>query len=296
MSGQNTLYLVATPIGHRDDLTLRAIAVLGAVAVVYAEDTRHTLPLLRGHGVDARVEALHEHNEADRAEIIAAGLAAGQGDAALVSDAGTPLVSDPGYRLVRACIEAGVRVSPVPGPSALLAALSVSGLPTDRFEFVGFPPSRPGARRRWLDALAGREHTLVLYESPHRIVEALDDVADAFGRDRPVAVARELTKRFETVLRGTAAEVAERVRSDPDQRRGELVVVVGGAPTRPAGEGGEGATGAVELDRLIAVLAPHLPPKTVAKLAAELLGANRREAYARVVALGGGTDGANGAD
>lgn len=282
MSFQNTLYLVATPIGHRNDLTLRAIEVLRGVARVYAEDTRHSLPLLRHHGIPTPVEALHEHNEGERAASLAARLVDAPGDAALISDAGTPLVSDPGYRLVRACIDAGVRVSPVPGPSALLAALSVSGLPTDRFEFAGFPPSKPGARRQWLDALAAREHTLVLYESPHRIVDSLADIAAAFGDARPVAVARELTKKFETVLRGTATEVHARVAGDADQRRGEFVVVIGGASAR-------GTTGAasVELDRLIAVLSPQLPPKAVAKAAAELLGANRREAYARVVALGG---------
>ena len=286
MSVQNTLYLVATPIGHRDDIGLRAIEVLRGVSRILAEDTRHSLPLLRHHGIDVRVEALHEHNESERAAGIATALAAGEGDAALISDAGTPLVSDPGYRLVRACIEAGVRVSPVPGASALIAALSVSGLPTDRFEFAGFPPARGGARREWLGALAARPHTLVLYESPHRIVDALRDVVAVFGTDRPVALARELTKRFETVLRGGATEVLERVRADPNQRRGEFVVVIGGAPTRTEGE--TGAAARVELDDLIVTLSPHLPPKTVAKVAAELLGANRRAAYARVVELGDG--------
>ncbi len=282
MAFQNTLYLVATPIGHRDDLSLRAIEVLRGAARIYAEDTRHSLPLLRHHGIGTPVEALHEHNEAARAELLAARLVEHEGDVALISDAGTPLVSDPGYRLVRACIEAGVRVSPVPGPSALLAALSVSGLPTDRFEFAGFPPSKGGARRRWMEALAAREHTLVLYESPHRIVDALADVAAVFGEARPVAVARELTKRFETVLRGTATEVHARVASDADQRRGEFVVVIGGALARAEGAGG---TSGVELDRLIEVLAPLLPPKAVAKAAAELLDVNRREAYARAMAL-----------
>ena len=290
MSIQNTLYLVATPIGHRDDLSARAVEVLRGASVIFAEDTRHSAALLRGHGVRAPLEALHEHNEAERATRIAARLAErGAGDAALVSDAGTPLVSDPGYRLVRACIEAGVRVSTVPGPCALVAALSVSGLPTDRFEFVGFPPAKGAARREWLGALAGRAHTLVLYESPHRIEASLADLVGAFGADRPVALARELTKRFETVLRGRAAEVLERVRGDPDQRRGELVVVIGGAPAPR-----DGAADAAGLDRLARALSPHLPPKTVAKVAAELLGANRREAYARVVALAGGSGGEAG--
>ena len=287
MSDQNTLYLVATPIGHRDDIGLRAIEVLKGVALVLAEDTRHTLPLLRHHGIASPVEALHEHNETTRAAGLAARLAGGQGgDVALVSDAGTPLVSDPGYRLVRACIGAGVPVSAVPGPCAAIAALTVSGLPTDRFEFVGFPPSRGGARREWLGALAARAHTLVLHESPHRIRATLEDAVGAFGADRPVALARELTKRFETVLRGGAAEVLERVAGDPDQRRGELVLVVGGAPAGPA-DGAGGASATIELDRLIGALSTHLPPKSVAKLAAELLGTNRREAYARAVALAG---------
>lgn len=307
MSGQNTLYLVATPIGHRDDIGLRAIEVLRTVSRVFAEDTRRSLPLLRHHGIPTPVEALHEHNEAARAERIAARLAGGEGgDVALVSDAGTPLVSDPGYRLVRACIGAGVEVRVVPGPCALVAALAVSGLPTDRFEFVGFPPSRSGARREWLGALGSRAHTLVLYESPHRIEATLGDVVHAFGDERPVALARELTKRFETVLRGTAAEVLERVATDPDQRRGEFAVVVGGKPARgvraagragsAAGAGGEAGHGpdgdaeaaagaVVELDRLIVALAAHLPPKAVAKLAQELLGVSRRAAYDRAVAL-----------
>lgn len=285
MSGEHTLYVVATPIGNRDDIGLRAIATLRSVSCIFAEDTRHSAPLLRHHGIDTPLIPLHEHNEREQAERIAERIRT-TGDAALISDAGTPAISDPGYRLVRACIEADVRVQAVPGASAVLAALVVSGLPTDRFEFVGFAPSREGARRRWLGELVERQHTLVLYESPHRIVDALQDVADLFGADRPVAVARELTKRFETVLRGSAAKVLTRIRDDADQRRGEFVVLIGAAaaPAVAAEQTADDAVLPIGLDRLIATLSKELPPRRASTLIAELSGLPRRDVYARVVA------------
>ena len=237
MRPEHTLYVVATPIGHLDDLSARAIRTLSEVGRVYAEDTRHSLPLLRRHGIDTPLRALHEHNEALEAERVVAYLRE-RGDAALISDAGTPLISDPGFRVVRACREAGIAVSPVPGPCAISAALSVGGLPTDRFQFVGFPPSRGGARRRWIGALAAVPHTLVLYESPHRILDTLGDLAEAFGATREATLARELTKRHETVLSGTLAEIGARVAAEANQRRGEFVLIVAGTAWR--GAGGEG--------------------------------------------------------
>lgn len=277
MASEHTLYLVATPIGHRDDLSRRAIDTLREVTRIYAEDTRHSAPLMRHHGIDTPLVSLHEHNEASVAADIARRVL-DEGDAALISDAGTPLISDPGYRLVRECLAIGVRVSPIPGACALTAALSVSGLPTDRFEFAGFPPARPAARRTWLAPLAARPHTLVLYESPHRIADSLGDIVEVFGADRPVALARELTKRFETVLHGAASDVLELIVRDANQRRGEFVIVLGGIEAAPSAD--EAA-----LDRTLREIVPHVPPKTAAKIAAALCGVDKRIAYTRVLAL-----------
>src|SRR5690606_36802588 len=201
-----TLHVVATPIGHLADLSPRALETLRAVAAVCAEDTRHTRQLLAHFGIERPLLALHEHNEAEVADRLVARLAAGD-SLALVSDAGTPLVSDPGFRLVRAAREAGIRVSPVPGPSAIVAALSVAGLPSDRFSFEGFLPAKSGARRERLAALAADARTLVFYESSHRIVESLADFRTVFGDGRRAVLARELTKLFETVLDGTLGDL-----------------------------------------------------------------------------------------
>lgn len=266
-----TLHVVATPIGNLGDLSPRALDVLRSVAAVCAEDTRHTRQLLAHFGIEQSLVALHEHNEAALAERVVARLRAGE-SLALVSDAGTPLVSDPGYRLVAAARAAGIRVSPVPGPSAIIAALSVAGLPSDRFTFEGFLPAKGGARRERLAQLAGEARTLVFYESSHRIEETLADMAAAFGGDRPAVVARELTKLFETVLDGGLAELHARVAADADQRKGEFVVVVQGVPDDEAAKVAEGR-------RVLAALAPHLPPSTAAKLAAEISGAPRKALY-----------------
>ena len=236
MRSEHTLYIVATPIGHREDLSARAVETLRAVTRIYAEDTRHSLPLMRHHGIETRLHALHEHNEAREAVRIVEHVTS-VGDAALITDAGTPLISDPGFRVVRECRRKGVRVSPVPGPCAVSAALSVGGLPTDRFQFVGFAPAKGVARRRWLEPLAHVPHTLVLYESPHRIADSLADLEAVFGAAREMTLARELTKRHETLLHGSIADVLERVRGDPDQRRGEFVLMVAGTAWR--GESGD---------------------------------------------------------
>ena len=270
-SGAGSLHVVATPIGNLGDLSPRAQQVLGAVDAICAEDTRHTRQLLSQFGIDRPLLALHEHNEDELASRLVVRLLGGE-SLALVSDAGTPLVSDPGFRLVRAAREAGIKVSPVPGPSALIAALSVAGLPSDRFAFEGFLPAKAAARREGLRALAGEPRTLVFYESSHRIVECLQDMADAFGGDRPAVVARELTKLFETVLDGTLADLLAAVVADDNQRKGEFVLVVQGA-------GNDADATLVEGRRVYALLNAHLPPSAAAKLAAEITGAPRKALY-----------------
>ncbi len=279
-SPPGTLHVVATPIGNLADLTPRALDTLRAVDAICAEDTRRTRQLLAHFDVDRPLLALHEHNE----DAVAAGLVARlqAGDSlALVSDAGTPLISDPGFRLVRAARAAGLRVSPVPGASALVAALSVAGLPSDRFVFEGFLPSKPAARRERLRALASESRTLLFYETGHRIEDALADAAGAFGGGRQAVIARELTKLFETVLDGTLDDLRARVAADPQQRKGEFVLLVHGAGEDPDAAVAEGR-------RLYAALVQHLPPSTAAKVAAELSGAPRKALY------GSGADGANG--
>ena len=266
-----TLHVVATPIGNLADLSPRALDTLRSVAAICAEDTRHTRQLLAHFGIERPLVALHEHNEDEIADRLVARLLAGE-SLALVSDAGTPLVSDPGFRLVRAAREAGVRVSPVPGASALVAALSVAGLPSDRFVFEGFLPAKAGARRARLSALAGEPRTLLFYESSHRIEETLADCIAAFGAGRPAVVARELTKLFETVLDGSLAELQARVAADPNQRKGEFVLLVQGA-------GDDADARVAEGRRVYAKLGEHLPPSMAAKLAAEITGAPRKALY-----------------
>ena len=271
MQDSGTLFVVATPIGNLGDLSPRAQQTLRDVAAICAEDTRRSGQLLAHFGIATPLVALHEHNEEAIAQRIVARLQAGE-SLALVSDAGTPLVSDPGFRLVRAARAAGVKVSPVPGPSALVAALSVAGLPSDRFAFEGFLPAKASARRERLQALAAEPRTLIFYESSHRIAEALADMGQAFGDERPAVRARELTKLFETVLDGNLAQLQARVEAEGDQRKGEFVVLVQGA--------GEDADAKVhEGCRLYARLKDHLPPSTAAKLAAELSGAPRKALY-----------------
>ncbi|OGF18274.1 MAG: 16S rRNA (cytidine(1402)-2'-O)-methyltransferase [Candidatus Eisenbacteria bacterium RBG_16_71_46] len=222
--GPGTLYLVATPIGNLEDITQRALRILSEVQVVAAEDTRRTRRLLEHFGLSVPVVSLFEHNERSRTPGLVGRLLEGDSVAA-VTDAGSPGVSDPGYPLVRAAIEAGLRVESIPGPSAVIAALQVSGLPTDAFTFVGFLPVRGSARRRRLEEIAERRETLVVFESPHRIDACLADLEQLWG-ERPIALARELTKTFEEVLRGSAREV--RAALAPDKRRGEMVLVLGG--------------------------------------------------------------------
>jgi 16S rRNA (cytidine1402-2'-O)-methyltransferase len=265
------LWVVATPIGHRDDLSARAIVTLREVAVIAAEDTRHSRPLLVHHNIDTPLIALHDHNERDAVDAIVRRMAAGD-SVALISDAGTPLISDPGFRLVRAARAAGIRCIPVPGACAAIAALSVAGLPSDRFVFEGFLPPKAAARRSRLQELGGDARTLIFYESSHRVAESLADMRDIFGATREAVLARELTKMFETVLGEPLAELAARVAADPDQQRGECVILV-------AGRGEEADAKLVEGQRIFAILREELPPAKAAKMAAAITGAPRKLLY-----------------
>ena len=266
------LWVVATPIGNLDDLSGRAAEILREVPLVAAEDTRHSAPLLARVGSRARTVALHEHNEREQAARLVESLLQGS-DIALISDAGTPLVSDPGFRLVRAAREAGILVSPVPGPCAAIAALSVAGLPSDRFVFEGFLAAKTSARRERLGALVAESRTLIFYESGHRIVDALKDMREVFGAQREGVVARELTKIFETVLDAPLGELVERVEADANQQRGEFVVLVAGA----SGEAADATL--AEGRRVFALLCEEMSPAHAARMAARITGAPRKQLY-----------------
>jgi len=272
--------VVATPIGNRDDLSPRAVAVLRECHVIYAEDTRHSRPLLQYHNIETPLRSLHEHNESARAAHIIKHCES-EGPVAIISDAGTPLISDPGYRIVRAAQEADIPVSPIPGASALVAALSVAGLPTDRFLFAGFPPNKTMARKQFLQELATFNCTLVLYESPHRILATLDDIVTVFGDSCEMAVGRELTKRFETVIRDSAGALRKTIESDADQQRGEFVIMLsGGKDKRDNGDLNEATA-------MLPVLLKHVPLKTAAKIASELTGQPRKTIYEYGITLSG---------
>jgi 16S rRNA (cytidine1402-2'-O)-methyltransferase len=276
-----SLYVVATPIGNLGDLSPRALKVLDAVDRIAAEDTRTTGTLLQQFGVRGKLVALHEHNEDALAQSLVTDLQRGA-SLALVTDAGTPLVSDPGFALVRAARAAGLPVLAVPGPSALLAALSISGLPTDRFTFAGFLPAKADARRRALEALAAVPHTLVLFEASHRIEESLADLAEVLGGTRRVCVARELTKLFEESVTLPAAEALAWLRADANRSRGEFVLVIDGAP--------DAAPESASARRVLATLLEELPPSKAARLAAAITGVARKELYALAVSLAGHDD------
>ncbi|MGY2461934.1 16S rRNA (cytidine(1402)-2'-O)-methyltransferase [Vreelandella sulfidaeris] len=276
-----TLYVVATPIGNLDDLTARAARVLGQVTRVAAEDTRHSGRLLAHLGLNKPMLSLHEHNEARRVDTLDSYLTAGE-DIALISDAGTPLISDPGFVLVRELRARNRHIVPIPGPCALITALSGAGLPTDRFVFAGFLPAKPGARRQALDGWKTREETLVFYESPHRIVHTLEALQEQMA-DRDVVLARELTKTFETFLHGTPASLLEQLTADPNQARGEFVVIVAGAPPVEQGEHQDISAEAL----LEALLAEGVGVKQSAAIAARILGGRKQAWYARLQAIKG---------
>lgn len=277
------LYVVATPIGNLQDITLRALQVLGSVDVIAAEDTRHTRILLSRHGLERPLQALQEHNEERLVPKLVERMLNGE-TIALVSDAGTPLLSDPGFRLVRGAAEAGIAVVAVPGASAITAAMSISGLATDRFTFEGFLPARSSARQKSLASLKNETRTMVFFESSHRIRESLDDLAYVLGRDRLIAVCREMTKQFETVIRGPVGDVIQRVGEDPNQRKGEFVIVVSGSQTKVESR----FSGALELAQ---ALQEYLPASQAVRVAAKLHGVPRRDLYKLLERAGTGNAG-----
>ncbi|SFM73728.1 16S rRNA (cytidine(1402)-2'-O)-methyltransferase [Marinobacter zhejiangensis] len=276
--GGGVLYIVATPIGNLEDITARAERVLASVDFIAAEDTRHSGRLLQALAIRRPLVALHDHNERERAASVLDRIVAGE-SAALISDAGTPLISDPGYILVRQARERGVRVVPVPGVSALTSALSVAGLPTDRFTFIGFLPAKRSGRQAALDSLKHDVATLVFYESPHRIVDMIEDVVAVFGEHREVAITRELTKTFESFYGGAAAGVLDQLQADPNATKGEFVVMVQGAQPRSEEQPG------VDVDKMLRLLCQELPVKKAARIGAELTGVSRNDLYQRALAL-----------
>jgi 16S rRNA (cytidine1402-2'-O)-methyltransferase len=268
------LFVIATPIGNLEDISARAARLLGEVDRVLAEDTRHTRRLLNHLGIDRPLQAMHDHNEVGQVAALTAEMQGGR-RLALVSDAGTPLISDPGFPLVRACRECGIDVFAVPGPSALTAALSVAGLPIDRFRFEGFLPRRSQARRDRLAELVDEPITLVFYESSHRIAAALADCVAVFGAGRRATIARELTKRFETVRYDTLGRLRQWVEDDADQQRGELVLMVAGRTDAESGPD----------DRLLRLLLEEVPVRQAASIVARFTGAPKNAVYRRALAL-----------
>jgi 16S rRNA (cytidine1402-2'-O)-methyltransferase len=269
------LYVVATPIGNLGDLSERARETLAAADIIAAEDTRHTAALLQACGISRPLVSLYEHNEAQRVPELLARLAGGA-QVVLVSDAGTPLLSDPGYQLVSSAAQAGIGIRAIPGPSAITAALAVAGLPVARFVFEGFLPARARERREHLGELAAETRALVFFEAPHRIVALLEDLLQVFGGERRAAVARELTKLHETIYRGTLAELVATAAADTNFARGEITLIVQGAAVA------QSAADQQLLRRVVALLLDELPPGRVAALAAQFTGATRAEAYAMV--------------
>ncbi|GGI92600.1 16S rRNA (cytidine(1402)-2'-O)-methyltransferase [Shewanella gelidii] len=266
------LYIVPTPIGNLGDISERALDILRQVSLIACEDTRHSGKLLSHFGIETRKVALHDHNERDKAQWIAQKLAAGE-SVALISDAGTPLISDPGYHLVSIVRQEGFEVIPLPGPCAAITALSASGLPSDRFSFEGFLPAKEKGRIDKLSALKQDPRTLIFYESPHRIVHSLESIVSVLGEDRVIAMAREITKTFETFLTGTAAEVLDKVKSDPNQQRGEMVLMCHGYRSM---QEDELPIAAIET---LTLLCTELPLKKASALAAQLHNLKKNALY-----------------
>ncbi|MEW8536469.1 MAG: 16S rRNA (cytidine(1402)-2'-O)-methyltransferase [Candidatus Thiodiazotropha endolucinida] len=278
---KGVLYVVATPIGNIEDISQRALETLKQVDFIAAEDTRHTRPLLKHYGINTPLRAFHQYNEHAKLEMMLQILDAGQ-SIALVSDAGTPLISDPGFPLVRELIQRGGRVVPVPGASALICALSASGLPTDRFMFLGFPPRQTGQRLAWLQTFADEVSTLVFYESSHRVADSVAAMCEVFGSGREGVIARELTKLHETILRGSLESLSERLRQDRDQQKGEFVILIRGA-TGDAGERIE-----VDIEQMLITLMAELPLKQAVSLASRVSGIKKNILYKQSLKISGG--------
>ncbi len=277
MSAQ--LFVVATPIGHLDDMTFRSIEVLKSVSVIAAEDTRQSAQLLKHYNISTPLTACHDHNESNKIDILIEKLKSGQ-NIALVSDAGTPLISDPGFKLVRAAQENGIRVIPVPGACAAIAALSAVGLPSDHFSFEGFLSSKQSQRLIQLEKLKHESQTMIIYEAPHRILDSVKDMADVFGADRPVGFAREITKTFETIKKMTLGELVTFIEKDRNQQKGEIVLVIGGAP-----DAKDQDVEQEKLDQLLNRLLQDLSVKAASQLAADLTGIKKKIAYQRALEL-----------
>ncbi len=275
MSAQ--LFVVATPIGHLDDMSYRAIDVLKSVSLIAAEDTRTSAQLMKHFNISTPLTACHEHNESNKIDILVQKLLNGE-DMALISDAGTPLISDPGFKLVRAAQANGIRVIPVPGACAAIAALSAVGLPSDRFSFQGFLASKQSQRLQQLEKLKDETQTLIFYEAPHRILDSVKDMAAVFGADRPVGFAREITKTFETIKKMALGELVEFIAADHHQQKGEIVLVVGGASEEKDIE-------QEKLDQLLQRLLQDLSVKAASQLAADLTGIKKKIAYQRALEL-----------
>jgi len=273
-----TLFVVATPIGNFDDFTRRAEQTLKTCQIIAAEDTRHSGHLLSAYSINTPTTACHDHNEGQKVPELIARMQQGE-HISLISDAGTPLISDPGFRLVRAAHEAGIRVVPIPGACAAISALSASGLPSDRFSFEGFLPAKTHARKQTLEGLKKDTRTLIFYEAPHRIVDSLIDCVEVLGRDRDACMAREITKTFETIKKATLGELLAFVQSDSNQERGEIVLVIGGFNAEQEVENTEAT------DKLLKRLLQDLPVKPAAQLAAELTGLKKNELYQRALQL-----------
>lgn len=276
------LYVVATPIGNLADISERALTVLRSVDLIAAEDTRHTRQLLMYFTINKPLFSVHDHNESQRVEKVLADLASGL-SIALVSDAGTPLISDPGFVLVQAVRQAGFKVVPVPGPCAMVAALSAAGLPTHRFCFEGFLPAKSSGRKKQLQTLLSEPRTMVFYESPHRIVECLSDLQTVFGAERPLTLARELTKTFETILSGSIEQVLAWVQADPNQQKGEFVLVLAGAPEQEESESLQ-----IAAEQVLKLLLEELPVKQAAALTAKITGQKKNALYQQALALQSG--------
>lgn len=273
-----TLYVVATPIGHLEDITYRAVKVLEEVDLIAAEDTRHSAKLLLYYGIHTPLFSLHEHNEQQQTKGLLVRLREGE-SVALISDAGTPLINDPGYRLVSAARTEGLKVSPIPGPCAAIAALSAAGLPGNRFVFEGFLPAKAVARRKRLQELADEVRTLVFYESSHRILQGLDDIRDFLGPKRQAVIARELTKTFETLQSGSLRELCNWLQEDPNHQRGEFVILVVGE-TYSKGEATE-----TYLYKVLSTLLMELPLNSAVRIAVNITGAPRNKVYQLALAL-----------
>lgn len=277
------LYVVATPIGNLADISQRALAVLAGVDLIAAEDTRHSARLLQQYQITTKTLPLHDHNERDRAPDVVARLSQGK-SVALISDAGTPLISDPGFHLVRLVRDEGIRVVPVPGPSAMLAALSAAGLPSDRFVFEGFLPSKASARKKRLEAMAAESRTAIFYEAPHRLLDTLADMVEVFGAQRHVVLARELTKTFETIRGDAVGALQQWASADPNQQKGEMVLLVKGL------EADDSEEGMAEAQRVLRLLLAELPLSQASALAARITGVRKKPLYQFGLSLGGQDD------